>query len=105
MSGVKVVPTLAALRARRQEILRVAAEYGASHIRVFGSVARGQADELSDIDLLVHMAEQPSGFAYFGRLEDLRRALTALLECPVDIMDVAALRRMRARVLAEAVLL
>ena len=68
-----------------------------------GSVARGDAIEESDIDLLVRMADPPRGLAYFGRFGDLQRALEALLGRHVDVMDVEALRRMRERVLAEAV--
>ena len=45
--------TLEELKAKREEILRVCAEHGAYNVRVFGSVARGQADEQSDIDLAV----------------------------------------------------
>jgi predicted nucleotidyltransferase len=41
------------LREKRREILRIAAEHGARNVRVFGSVARGEADETSDIDFLV----------------------------------------------------
>jgi predicted nucleotidyltransferase len=99
--------TLDALRARRQEVFRVAAECGARNIRVFGSVARGEDDEKSDIDFLVDMAREPGGFAYFGRLEDLRRGLTALLGRGVDIVDSGALKwarpPTRKRVLSEAV--
>ena len=43
----------ALLKAKRDEILQVCAKYGARNVRVFGSVARGEADEQSDIDLLV----------------------------------------------------
>lgn len=46
-------PTLADLRARRDEILALAERYGASNVRGFGSVARGDATPDSDIDLLV----------------------------------------------------
>src|SRR3954470_8646086 len=46
-------PTLEELRARREEILRIAASHGAGKVRVFGSVARGQARPDSDVDLLV----------------------------------------------------
>jgi predicted nucleotidyltransferase len=41
------------LKAKREEILRVCARYGAHNVRVFGSVARGEADEQGEIDLLV----------------------------------------------------
>src|SRR5205823_14713536 len=97
----------------------IAARYGASNIRVFGSVARGEADEKSDIDLLVDMAPEPSAnWAYYGRLEDLRADLTELLGYPVDVTDSAGLsaqsshpiairaaKRFRERVLCDAVAL
>jgi uncharacterized protein len=40
---------------KRAEILAVAAKYGAYHVRIFGSVARGEADSTSDVDFLVEM--------------------------------------------------
>jgi uncharacterized protein len=103
MSHVSATPSLEMLRARRDEILTVAAEFGASNIHVFGSVARGEADADSDVDVLVDLAADSEGFAYFGRLEDLRRALSELLGRGVDVVDRAGLRRMRERVLREAV--
>lgn len=44
------------IRERREEILAIARKHGAFNVRVFGSVARGEADEESDIDLLVDLA-------------------------------------------------
>ena len=96
-------PTLADLRARREEILRIAAVHGATNIRVFGSVARGDAQSDSDIDLLVDIVADAKGFAYFGLIEDLQLALTEALGSDVDIVDSAALRRMREWVLEEVV--
>jgi predicted nucleotidyltransferase len=95
--------TLAALRARRAEILRVAAEHGAVNVRVFGSVARGETDADSDVDFLVDIERDARGFAYFGLLEDLRRGLSSVLGADVDVVDSAALDSMRERVLREAV--
>lgn len=46
-------PTLAALRARRDEIIAVMKQHGASNVRVFGSVARGESTSQSDVDLLI----------------------------------------------------
>lgn len=43
------------LKEKREEILRIAARHGASNVRIFGSVARGEADEASDIDFLVEL--------------------------------------------------
>ena len=48
------------LREKRDDILRIAARHGASNVRVFGSVARGEADESSDIDFLVDLAPDRS---------------------------------------------
>jgi predicted nucleotidyltransferase/DNA-binding XRE family transcriptional regulator len=77
--------TLADLRARREEILRIAAAHGARNVRVFGSVARGEAGPDSDVDFLVDLDSDNRGFEFFGLLEDLRRALEELLGCPVDV--------------------
>ena len=44
------------LKTKRNEILAVAARHGAHNVRIFGSVARGEADERSDIDLLLSLA-------------------------------------------------
>ncbi len=48
-------PTLAELRARRDEILSVARRYGASNLRVFGSVAR--EEPANDVDILIDLDE------------------------------------------------
>lgn len=80
---LKSAPTLAELRARRDEILALAARYGASDVRVFGSVARGDATPASDVDLLVTFCEDASLYDLSG----LRQALTELLDCPVDITE------------------
>ncbi len=79
--------TLDYLRARRHEILRVAATHGAHNVRVFGSVARGSARSESDVDLLVDIDTDRRGFEFFGILEDLRRDLEELLGCSVDVAE------------------
>lgn len=103
MVQAAISPHLDDLRTRRSEILRVAAAYGASNVRVFGSVARGDASFDSDVDLLVDIDAPVHGFAYFGLLEDLRHGLAELLGWQVDVLDSAALTTMRERVLSEAV--
>lgn len=88
-----------ALRARRDEILRIAAARGASNVRVFGSVARGDADEDSDVDFLVELAPDRSLLDLGGLLMDLRE----LLDHEVDVVTEAGLKpRIRERVLQEA---
>ena len=70
------------LRAKRNEIIELAAKYGVANVRVFGSVARGQADSKSDIDFLVDVVDA-SRFQWAGG--GLLIDLQYLLGCPVDI--------------------
>ena len=94
--------TLEALRRRRDELVPLAARCGARALRVFGSVARGEADEQSDVDFLVDF--EP-GRSLFDQA-DLLIALEDLLGTRVDVATEAALRpRVRERVLREAVAL
>jgi hypothetical protein len=62
--------TLDELRAHRNEIYAIASRYGVSNIRVFGSVARGEADESKDLDLLIDIAAGHSLF--HGRVRSRR---------------------------------
>ncbi len=88
------------LRNRRDEIFQVAARHGARHVRVFGSVARGDADEKSDVDFLVEMEKGRSLLDLGGLLMDLQD----LLGRRVDVVTEKGLReRIRSRVLREAV--
>ena len=65
--------TLEELRAKRVEILRLVARHGASNVRVFGSVLRGEAGPDSDIDLLVEGLEHAAwgGGALLMELQEL----------------------------------
>ena len=90
------------LQSKREDILRIAAQYGAYNVRIFGSVARGEADEQSDIDLLVDMEPKRSLLELAGLLVDLED----LLGYNVDVVTEDGLRdRIRDRVLKEAVAL
>lgn len=87
------------LKGKREEILHAAARHGARNLRVFGSVARGEADERSDIDLLVDMEQGRSLLDMGGLLVDLQK----LLGRPVDLVTEKGLKsRIRDRVLREA---
>jgi predicted nucleotidyltransferase len=88
------------LHEKREDILRVASKRGASNVRVFGSVARGEADAKSDIDLLVDLEPGRSIFDLGGLLMDLQD----LLGYKVDVVTERGLReRIRERVLNEAI--
>jgi predicted nucleotidyltransferase len=92
--------TLRSLAERRTEILRLAERYRAGKVRVFGSVARGDNTQVSDVDLLVTPQPGCSLFDLGGLLEDLQE----LLGCPVDLVTEDGLKpRLRERVLREAV--
>jgi hypothetical protein len=87
------------LSSRRDEILEIAHRHGARNVRVFGSVARGEARPDSDIDFLVDLEAGRS----LLDLARLLRELQNLLDCEVDVVTEAGLRsRIRPRVLKEA---
>ncbi len=88
------------VKENRSDILRIAARHGARNLRVFGSVARGDAGPDSDLDILVNMEPGRSLFDMGELLVDLQD----LLGCTVDIVSERGLRpRIRKRVLDEAV--
>lgn len=88
------------LKAKRQEILRIAAQYGARNVRVFGSVARGEADDRNDIDLFVEMEPGRSLLDLGGLQYELER----LFGRPVDVVTERGVKaRIRDRVLREAI--
>ena len=92
--------TLTELRSRRSEIIEIARARGASRVRVFGSVARGEATETSDVDFLVDLGPDRSLFDLGGLLMDLQE----LLQRNVDVVTERGLRpRVVQRVLADAV--
>lgn len=87
------------LKAQRDQIFRLAKRHGAYNIRVFGSVARNEADENSDVDFLVDLEAGRSLLDLGGLLMDLQE----LLGRPVDVVTEKSLRsRIRERVLREA---
>jgi predicted nucleotidyltransferase len=75
-AGYGDMVTLDRLRAeRREEILRLARRRGAHSLRVFGSVARGEANENSDLDLLVAWEPGRSLMDHAGLVQDLQELL------------------------------
>jgi predicted nucleotidyltransferase len=87
------------LQQRRTEILQIAATHGASNLRVFGSVARGDDRVGSDLDLLVDMEPERSFLDIVG----LSQALEELLERRVDVLTDASLHpNLRERILADS---
>ena len=95
-----MMASVALVRERREEILRLATTYGARNVRIFGSVARGEADAVSDIDFLVEMDPGRSLLDLGGLQADLE----TVMGCHVDVVTEKGLKtRIRSRVLAEVV--
>jgi uncharacterized protein len=87
------------LREKREEILKIAAKHGAYNVRIFGSVVRGEADEASDVDILVDAGPETSSWFPAGLVIDLEE----LLGCEVDVVTEGALHwYIKDRVLQEA---
>ena len=88
------------LRRYRADILALAKRHGVKNVRVFGSLARGEGREGSDLDLLVTLAEGSSLLDLVGLKQDVED----LLHRPVDVVTERALSPyLRERVLAEAI--
>lgn len=84
---------------KKKEILKIAAKHGARNVRIFGSVARGEARADSDVDFLVDMEPGRTLLDMGGLLMDLRD----LLGLEVDVVTERGLKpRIRDRVLKEA---
>ena len=88
------------LNDKREAILRIAGSHGARSVRVFGSLARGEARPDSDLDLLVQLNPGRSLLDLIALKQDLED----LLGCRVDIVTEAAISPyIRDQVLREAV--
>lgn len=98
--GLPDTPLGRRLRRHRKAIIATAEGRGAHNLRVFGSVARGDDDPDSDIDLLVDLDRSVGVVAITG----LERELTDVLGVDVDVVPADTLKpRIRDEVLAEAI--
>jgi predicted nucleotidyltransferase len=93
------IPSLAALRAKRDEILAIASACGAHNVRVTGSVAAGEAGPDSDIDLVVDLDDDRDVADLSNLILDLEEALGRR----VDVLEVRHPSAFAARVLGDAV--
>jgi uncharacterized protein len=88
------------LKQKRRPILEIAQRHGALNVRIFGSVARGEATDSSDLDLLIEMEPGRSLLDIIAIKQDLEE----LLGCKVDVVTQAAISPyLRDKVLHEAV--
>ncbi len=90
------------IEAHRHQLLALAARRGIADLRVFGSMARDDADDSSDVDLLVTLPPGTSALALGGLLMDVQD----LLHRPVDVVTESALHpALRDEVLSSCVAL
>ncbi|MEY3750731.1 MAG: hypothetical protein RLZZ186_1150 [Cyanobacteriota bacterium] len=90
------------LVAHRPEVLALAQRHGATNLRVYGSIAKGQEHQGSDLDLLVDLAEDQSLLG----LISFRQELEDLLGCLVDVTEAETLHPLiRREILDQAQLL
>ena len=88
------------LKDKRNAVLAIALKHGAKNVRVFGSLARGEAGAQSDVDMLVKM-EKGRSLLDLVALDD---ELEALLGCKVDVLSENGVSpHLRERIFAEAV--
>ncbi len=88
------------LKQYRSVIIKLAEQYHSSNIRVFGSVAKGENTENSDIDFLIDANPEQDLFDVIR----LRRALQELLNCDVDIVHSTALHHsIKQEILSSAI--
>lgn len=98
--GLPDTPMGRRLRRRRREILDMAERRGAINVRVFGSVARGEDAEHSDVDLVVDLDGDVGLFA----LARLQREVEELLDTGVDVVPVDGLKpALRSSAIVEAI--
>ncbi len=90
------------LQAKREDILKIAAQHGAFNVRVFGSVARGEETETSDIDFLIdYDLSKISPWFPAGLMIDLEK----LLNRKVDVVTTKSLHYfIRDKIIKEAII-
>ena len=88
------------LKKNRDDILQIASKHGVTHIRIFGSAARGESKEDSDIDFLIEVNGPTTPWFPGSLVADLEK----LLERRVDVVEPEAIREpLRKHILQEAV--
>ena len=85
---------------KREDILKIASKHGVAHIRIFGSAARGESREDSDIDFLIEVNGPTTPWFPGSLVADLEK----LLGRRVDVVEPEAIREpLRNQILQEAV--
>jgi uncharacterized protein len=88
------------VREKREHIMRIATKHGAKNVRVFGSVARGESSETSDVDFLIDLEPGRSLFDLVAFLQDLEELLGKKVDVVTEDSIYWLLKR---RIVKEAV--
>lgn len=91
-----MIDAIEKLRASREAVLAAAQARGLTDVRLFGSVARGESDEASDVDLLVHPGASSSVFDLAGFMAEVEEILGARVDVVSDRGRGPAMERIRA---------
>jgi len=87
------------IKKRKQQLYQIAAKHGISKVYVFGSVARGQSDEVSDVDFLIEMDVGASAFGVGGFQFEVQQ----LLGIRADVIPTFALPKVEDKFFIQSV--
>jgi predicted nucleotidyltransferase len=77
------VAVITALKHHETELRKL----GILRLSLFGSMARSEASELSDVDIAVTLASGPRGLAHLERMESIKARLGEIVGCAVDVIE------------------
>lgn len=87
------------IKNKKQQLYQIAAKHGISRIYVFGSVARGESKDVSDVDFLIEMDENVSAFGVGAFQYEVQQ----LLEIQIDVIPTFALQNVEDQAFVQAV--
>lgn len=87
------------LKKLKEQLYRIAAKYGISKVYVFGSIARGESNEISDVDFLIEMEAGASAFGVGAFQFEAQK----LLGIHTDVIPVFALPRVEDKTFVHSV--
>lgn len=87
------------IRRKKQQLYQIAARHGISRIYVFGSVARGESRDVSDIDFLIEMDENVSALGVGAFQYEVQQ----LLGTPIDVIPTFALQKIDDQAFVQSV--
>ena len=87
------------IKKKKQQLYQIATKHGISRIYVFGSVARGESKDVSDVDFLIEMDENASAFGVGAFQYEVQQ----LLGIKIDVIPTFALQNVEDQAFVQAV--